>query len=176
MKKDLNYWLDLAQSHGFLTEDECNNIKDYIENAPDDIIRENEFSDIIAVFNKFYWDDSKEGYEYWEEKVSNIAHDYKYQVLLLLLLLNNTYNDSKNIVYNANKFFKANNIDNDTVNDTVNDTDNYSAALLYEIKHRNIYELIHRISTKFNDVFAIKIIIKAINNFAIIDDKFMYND
>ena len=88
MKKQLrktDQWLEIAILYNILSPEIAAKIKYYSDNAPDDIIREEYHQDLLSLLSKFYWDETEEGFDYWQNIEIQLMGNKKYNYLVALL-------------------------------------------------------------------------------------------
>lgn len=78
--RSLEQWLEIAVMHKLISQSDADRIAVYVEQDKDEILRDEKSNTFLYILDWFYWENTEEGYEYWDnvqkEVIDNPIYNY----------------------------------------------------------------------------------------------------
>lgn len=161
-RRKIEQWLEIAILHKLLTVDEAANMKVNIDNPGEGIVKEDDAEELRDLLQMFFWDDTKEKDEYWQQIDYRLAASHKYHYLNLMLKFFATSVIIENVEMLAKTYMPFGDIT------TNNDDALYARALLAVCEERTTADLFSVLSP--SDVVIIKSALNDVEGKEVKDD------
>lgn len=78
--RSLEQWLEIAVMHKLISQSDADRIAVYVEQDKEEILRDEKSNTFLYILDWFYWENTEEGYEYWDnvqkEVIDNPIYNY----------------------------------------------------------------------------------------------------
>lgn len=78
--RSLEQWLEIAVLHKLISQSDADRIAVYVEQDKEEILRDEKSNTFLYILDWFYWENTEEGYEYWDnvqkEVIDNPIYNY----------------------------------------------------------------------------------------------------
>ena len=164
--RSLEQWLKIAVMHKLISQSDADRIAVYVEQDKEEILRDEKSNTFLYILDWFYWENTEEGYEYWDNVQKELIDNPIYNYLdLTCAITDEEYIGLGYIIgfteYTADHY--------DIITSTEQAKSEYPSELLYagELMWHivdlgiEVYEIIHP-----SDLFIIKNAMKLIDDWA----------
>jgi len=164
--RSLEQWLEIAVMHKLISQGDADRIAVYVEQDKEEILRDEKSNTFLYILDWFYWENTEEGYEYWDNVQKELTNNPIYNYLDLTCAITYEEDAVSRIEEGFQEFMEENydiiisvpQIKDDCPIDLI-----YAGELMLRIQDLGIhaYEYLHP-----SDLFIIKNAMKLIDDWA----------
>ena len=163
--RSLEQWLKIAVMHKLISQSDADRIAVYVEQDKEEILRDEKSNTFLYILDWFYWENTEEGYEYWDNVQKEVTNNPIYNYLDLTCAITDEY-----VMLNPSLMYQRFMMENyDCIISIEEIVEKYDADVIYagalllciEDLGMRAYEIIHP-----SDLFIIKNAMKLIDDWA----------